>query len=80
MSFTQKLEGLVVKHAELEKKLSDPTALGNEYARISKEHSDLTPIVELINIYKKNTQDIADIKELLAAGGIDKDMKDMLDQ
>jgi peptide chain release factor 1 len=80
MSFTQKLEGLVIKHAELEKKLSDPTALGNEYARISKEHSDLTPIVELINIYKKNTQDIADIKEMLAAGGVDKDMKDMLDQ
>lgn len=80
MSFTQKLEGLVKKHAELEKKLSDPSALGNEYAKISKEHSDLTPIVELINNYKKNLQDIADIKEMLAAGGMEKDMKDMLDQ
>ena len=76
----QKLEGIVVRHAELEKKLADPSALGQEYAKISKEHSDMGPIVELINVYKKNTQDIADITEMLAAGGLDKDMKDMLDQ
>ena len=80
MSFTQKLEGLVTKHAELEKRLEDPAGLGNDYARVSKEHSDLVPIVELINIYKKNTQDIKDVTEMLASGGIDKDMKDMLDQ
>ncbi|NBV07291.1 MAG: peptide chain release factor 1 [Proteobacteria bacterium] len=80
MSFMQKLEGIVVKHAELEKKLADPSALGQEYAKISKEHSDMTPIVELINLYKKNTKDIADITEMLAATDIDKDMKDMLDQ
>ncbi len=80
MSFTQKLEGLVTKHAELEKRLEDPTGLGNDYARVSKEHSDLVPIVELINIYKKNTQDIKDVTEMLASGGLDKDMKDMLDQ
>ena len=80
MSFMQKLEGIVAKHAELEKKLGDPSALGQEYAKISKEHSDMGPIVELINVYKKNTQDIADITEMLAAGGLDKDMKDMLDQ
>ncbi len=80
MSFTQKLEGLVTKHAELEKRLEDPSALGNDYARVSKEHSDLVPIVELINIYKKNTQDIKDVTEMLASGGLDKDMKDMLDQ
>jgi peptide chain release factor 1 len=76
----QKLEGIVVRHAELEKKLADPAALGQEYAKISKEHSDMTPIVELINAYKKNTRDIAEITEMLAAGGLDKDMKDMMDQ
>ena len=76
----QKLEGIVVRHAELEKKLADPAALGQEYAKISKEHSDMTPIVELINAYKKNTRDIAEITEMLAAGGLEKDMKDMMDQ
>ena len=33
MSFTQKLEGLVTKHAELEKRLEDPAGLGNDYTR-----------------------------------------------
>lgn len=80
MSFTQKLEGLVKKHAELETKLSDPSALGNDFAKVSKEHSDLTPIVELINEYNQVSQDVAEAEEMLADEGLDKEMKDMFEQ
>lgn len=79
MSLTQKLNGIVSKFNELEKKLLDPSALGSDYARVSKEHSDMTPIVELINQLQKAQKEVADISEMLAAGGLDKDMKDMLD-
>ncbi len=80
MSFTQKLNGIVVNFNELEKKLLDPSALGQSFAKISKEHSDMQPIVALIHSYNKNTKDISDINEMLKGGVEDKEMRDMLEQ
>lgn len=80
MSLTQKLDGIIAKFNELEQKLLDPSSLGQNFARISKEHSDMAPVVELINAYNKNNQEIVDIAEMLADKGLDKDMRDMLEQ
>lgn len=79
MSFTKKLDNLVDKFKELEHKLLDPSSLGNQFAKISKEHSDLQPIVELINALFKVRQDILDIGEMLKDNN-DKEMKDLLEQ
>jgi len=79
MSLIQKLDGLVAKFAELEKKVLDPSALGQSFAKISKEHSDMIPIVELIAEYKRVQKEIADIDEILPSI-TDKEMKDMMDQ
>jgi len=79
MSFTQKLDGILIKFAELEKKLLDPSALGQTFAKISKEHSDMIPIVALIEELKKNSKEISDIDEILPSI-TDKEMKDMMDQ
>ena len=78
MSFTQKLDGIVTKFTELEKKLLDPAALGQTFAKVSKEHSDAAPVVELINEYHKATKEIAEIDEMLPETD-DKDMKDMME-
>ncbi|MBM3579760.1 MAG: peptide chain release factor 1 [Alphaproteobacteria bacterium] len=78
MSFTQKLDGIVTKFNELEKKLLDPVALGQNFAKISKEHSDAAPVVALIGEYRKMQKDIADIDEMLPATD-DKDMRDMME-
>lgn len=78
MSFTQKLDGIVAKFNELEKKLLDPAGLGQNFARVSKEHSDAAPVVELIGEYRKMQKDIADINEMLPITE-DKDMRDMLE-
>lgn len=80
MSLTEKLNIIVTKHAELEKRLLDPSALGNDYARVSKEHSDMTPVVELINQLTKTRQESDDIAQMLASDAMDKDMKDMMEQ
>jgi peptide chain release factor 1 len=78
MSFTQKLDGIVSKFHELEQKLLDPSGLGQNFARISKEHSDMTPIVALIEEYRKTQKEISDIDEILPST-TDKDMKDMME-
>ena len=78
MSFTQKLDGIVTKFAELEKKLLDPSALGQNFAKVSKEHSDAAPVVELIGEYRRAQKEIADINEILPATE-DKDMRDMME-
>ena len=66
MSFTQKLDGIVTKFAELEKKLLDPSALGQNFAKVSKEHSDAAPVVELIGEYRRAQKEIADQRVLFA--------------
>lgn len=78
MSFTQKLDTIVTKFHELEKKLLDPSALGQSFAKVSKEHSDMTPIVALVNEYRKAQKEIADIDEMLPITE-DKDMRDMME-
>lgn len=78
MSFTQKLDGIVAKFVELEKKLLDPSALGQNFAKISKEHSDMAPVVALIADYKKTQKEIADIDEILPSTA-DKDMREMME-
>jgi peptide chain release factor 1 len=87
MSFTQKLDGIMLKFADLEKKLLDPGVMagntrgniGQNFARISKEHSDILPIVALIMEYKKIQKEVSDIDEMLKSV-VDKEMRDLIEQ
>jgi peptide chain release factor 1 len=79
MSFTQKLDGLVEKYNELEKKLLDPNALGSSYAKISREHSELIPIVALIHEYHKTQKELKDLSDTLPST-TDREMKDMMEE
>lgn len=55
------------RFSELEKKLADPEVVQNhkEYAKISKEHSDLSPVVETYREYKSANEQIEENQELL---------------
>ena len=77
MSFSEKLDSILTKFSALEEKLQDPSALGQGYAKVSKDHSDLMPIVEIIHRYKKNAKEAKEIKESLPTID-DKEMKDMM--
>ncbi|MBP7709986.1 MAG: peptide chain release factor 1 [Rickettsiales bacterium] len=79
MSFTPKLNGIVAKFAELEKKLLDPASLGQNFAKVSKEHSDMAPVVALIAEYRQAQKEAADIDEILPLT-TDQDMRNMLEQ
>ena len=54
MSFAEKLDSILDKYKELENKLGDPSSMeNNEFAKVSKEYSDLGSVVSLINSYKE---------------------------
>ena len=80
MSLNQKLDSIVAKFNELEKKLQDPNNLGQNFAKISKEHSDMQEVVASIHEYKIAQQEVRDVESMLADSSLDKEMRDMLEE
>ncbi|ANA41275.1 MULTISPECIES: peptide chain release factor 1 [Geobacter] len=70
-----KIEELEVRYHELESLLADPAVLGNqpEFRRLSREHNDLTPLIESYRTYKKVLEEMEGNRELLT----DPEMKEM---
>lgn len=79
MSFSAKLDSIIKKFQELENKLQDPSALGQDFAKISKEHADLSEIVDLANQYKKYEKELGDLDEELKNID-DKEMKELMEE
>ncbi|MFZ9180681.1 MAG: peptide chain release factor 1 [Rickettsiales bacterium] len=80
MSITEKLSGIVAKFNELEKKLQDPTGLGQSFAKISKEHSDMQEVVGIIHEYQNAQKEYVDIEQMLTDSSLDKEMRDMMEE
>ncbi len=79
MSIDNKLDGLIARHKELNNLMSQPDKLaGGEFAKVSKELSDLTPIVETAMALKQTKQELADTEALLKSG--DEDMKELAEE
>lgn len=77
MSLSKKLDGLIARHAELRDAISSPETLkGGEFAKFSKEYSDLTPIVETAMALKAAEGELADAQILLK----DPDMKALAEE
>ena len=70
-----KIEELERRFQELEALLSDPVIIGNqpEFRKLSREHSELSPLVDVYRRYRKVMEEIEENRELLA----DPEMKDM---
>jgi peptide chain release factor 1 len=64
---SQRLDKLVARHNELSTQLADPGLSGGDIARLSKEYSDLTPMVEGIAALRKAETERAELQGLLAA-------------
>jgi peptide chain release factor 1 len=79
MSFTEKLDGIIAKYNELENKLQDPSGLGQSFAKISKEHSDMQEVVAVIHQFKSAKKEADDIDLMLADTSLDKEMRDMME-
>lgn len=75
----EKLEQFLIRHAEIERLISDPEIISrqSEYKKLTKEHSDLTPIVAKYNEYKKVENSLAAAEKLILTEK-DGEMKDLL--
>ncbi|MGH7036123.1 MAG: peptide chain release factor 1 [Stellaceae bacterium] len=76
-SFDAKLEKVVRRHAELRDALADPARAGGDFAKLSKEYSDLTPLAEAIDALAKTHREQTDLEALSRDG--ESDMRALAD-
>lgn len=77
---TDKLNGIEERYEKINELLCSPEIVNNqeEYKRLMKELKSLTPVVEKFREYKKYEQTLNESKQLLDAGGLDKDFKELV--
>ena len=80
MSLINKLDGILAKFNELENKLQDPNGLGQNFAKISKEHSDMQEVVAIIQQFQTAQKEFNDIDQMLTDSSLDKEMRDMMEE
>lgn len=75
-----KLRNIEDRFNEINEKLMEPDIINNQenYKNLMKEYKTLTPIVEEFKEYKQAKDSFDEAVELLEAGGLDKDFKEMV--
>jgi len=79
MSFEYKLDALVKRHQELADTLGSGQT-GNEFAKLSKEYSDLTPVVEKILELRAAQKEQKELQTMVADPACDAEIKKMGDE
>ena len=80
MNFAENFTKILKKHTDLDEKMANGV-MGEEYIAIAKEYSDLSPIVEKINIYRNALAEIKSLEQMLSKTDVlDNDIKDMAEQ
>lgn len=79
---TDKLNGIEERYEKINELLCSPDIIGNqqEYAKLMKEQKNLTPVVEKFREYKQYENTLTESKELLDAGGLDKDFRELVQE
>lgn len=73
----EKLNGIVARFEELGDMLASGEVAGSDFAKYSKEFSDLEPVVAVIRALREAKKQMVDLVDLLADGAMDADMKAM---
>lgn len=73
-----RLDKVKVRYEELTRLLSDPATVSNQerFRALSKEHSDLTPIIRAYDAYRREKQNLAGLKEITDTSS-DQEMKQL---
>lgn len=77
-----KLKELENKVEDINNQLMDPSVVSDneKYKKLMKEHKTLSPIVEAYRKLIKAKQDADEAEEMLNAGGLDKEMKELCEE
>lgn len=78
----EKLSFIEERFTELAEKISDPAVIADQenWRKLCKEHSDITPIVEKYREYKQVKETVEEARELLNEGSADKDFRALLEE
>ena len=79
---TDKLNGIEERYEKINELLCSPDIISNqqEYAKLMKEQKNLTPVVEKFREYKQYESTLTESKELLDAGGLDKEFRELVQE
>ena len=81
MKLARKLDDLIAKHDELQNQLASQTDMGGqEYARLSRELTELTDIVKAAERYRATEAEIRDLESLVNDSGSDSDVKALAEE
>jgi len=75
VTFGEKLEKLVARHAELARVMSEGTAGGQDYARLAKEYAELAPVVQAVEAMTRRQDEIAGLEAILADPASEAEMR-----
>ena len=77
-----KLKAVEARYEEIGELLMDPDIVSDneQFKKLMKEHKDLTPIVEKFREYTAAKNNEAEARELLEAGGLDKDFRELAEE
>jgi peptide chain release factor 1 len=75
VNLDQKLDKVVGRHHELTAALAAPDADPKAFAKLSKEYSDLTPVVQAIEVLRKARSELGDLAGLMTEAGGDPEMR-----
>ncbi len=78
----EKLSFIEERFTILAEKISDPDVIADQenWRKLCKEHSDITPIVEKYREYKQAKETIEEAQELLTDNSLDKEFRAMLEE
>ncbi len=80
MSLDEKLDRVVARYDELGSYLANPTAPGSgEFVRMSREYSELTPVVEAIAEVRATRQELEDLQAMISDAGSDAEMRELVE-
>jgi len=71
-----KLDALLDRHAVVERELSSGLA-ADAFVRLSREHAELSPVVEAIKIYRAAEAELSDLDAIIADPATEPDMRRM---
>ena len=81
MSLEENLDRVLARHQELQDLMASAEPPSpEEFARLSKEFSDLTPVVEAIGELRRAKDETADLVSLIAEPETDAEMKEMAEE
>ncbi|HAA93063.1 MAG TPA: peptide chain release factor 1 [Rhodospirillaceae bacterium] len=80
MALAEKLDQVVMRHENLAEEMSRGDVPPNEFAKLSKEYSDLTPVVEKAKEFNSLMDELDGANELLADPDTDAEMREMAEE